>query len=85
MKISRNKYLFQKIQNVVGIVVGVDCSITWADLSCDFKLSNWGQVAVVSSKGRLKPHEIFEAVSKQSLLQYLLLNFLYLRWTKPVI
>lgn len=48
--------------NVVGIMIGVDCSITWADLSSEYKLNSWGQVAMISEKSKLSSHEIYDMV-----------------------
>ncbi|XP_059475279.1 transcription elongation factor, mitochondrial-like [Neocloeon triangulifer] len=51
-----------KIQDMVGIIIGVDCSISWAHLTRDWKLNDWGQTSCLGAKKKLSAHEIFEAV-----------------------
>lgn len=49
--------------NIVGIMIGVDCSITWTDLSFEYKLNSWGREAMISAKSKISSHEIYDMVS----------------------
>ncbi|XP_065338819.1 uncharacterized protein LOC135938810 [Cloeon dipterum] len=54
--------LKEELSNVVGVMVSADCSISWAEITKDYRLDNWGQVPMFSGQKKLAPHEIHEAV-----------------------